>query len=72
MSTPKIAVTSLMGWTRSIHLRPMESSQQSIYTGRMRHGFRQYFIATGILYMFASAVFHVNDRLYLLGAAAMM
>jgi len=38
----------------------------------MRHGFSQYFIATRSLYIFASAVFHVNDRLYLLGAAAMM
>ena len=40
--------------------------------GRMRHGFGQYFMGTGFLYMFASAVFHMNDKPYVFGAAAMM
>ena len=33
---------------RFVHLRPMGSSQQSIYTGRMRHGYGQYFMGTGL------------------------
>ncbi|TNF57178.1 MAG: glycosyltransferase family 2 protein, partial [Burkholderiales bacterium] len=32
---------------RFIHLRPMGSSQDSIYVGRMRHGYGQYFMGTG-------------------------
>ena len=31
---------------RFVHLRPMGSSQQSIYTGRMRHGYGQYFMGS--------------------------
>ena len=33
---------------RFVHLRPMGSSQQSIYAGRMRHGSGQYFMGTGL------------------------
>ena len=40
---------------RFVHLRPMGSSQQGILRGRMRHGFGQYFMGTGIWYMAASA-----------------
>lgn len=57
---------------RFVHLRPMGSSQQSIYTGRMRHGFGQYFMGTGLAYMVASALYHVNDKPYVLGALAMI
>ena len=32
---------------RFLHLRPMGSSHKSILTGRMRHGFGQYFMGTG-------------------------
>src|SRR6201999_700873 len=54
------------GWTacswdepelRFVHLRPMGSSQVSIYTGRMRHGYGQYFMGTSLPFMIASAVF---------------
>ena len=57
---------------RFVHLRPMGSSQQSVYTGRMRHGFGQYFMGTGFLYMAASALLRTTQRPYVLGSAAMM
>lgn len=55
---------------RFVHLRPMGSSQQSIYVGRMRHGAGQYFMGTGFLYMAASAASRLNQKPYVLGAAA--
>jgi biofilm PGA synthesis N-glycosyltransferase PgaC len=57
---------------RFVHLRPMGSSQQSIYVGRMRHGAGQYFMGTGFLYMAASAASRMNQRPYVLGSAAML
>ena len=36
---------------RFVHLRPMGSSQDSIFTGRMRHGYGQYFMGTGFLFI---------------------
>jgi biofilm PGA synthesis N-glycosyltransferase PgaC len=69
------------GWTacswdepelRFVHLRPMGSSQVSIYTGRMRHGFGQYFMGTSLLFMIASAVFRLNQKPYVIGSAALL
>ncbi len=57
---------------RFVHLRPMGSSQQSIYTGRMRHGFGQYFMGTGFLYILASALSRIREKPYLLGSLAML
>lgn len=57
---------------RFVHLRPMGSSQQSIYTGRKRHGFGQYFMGTGFFYMLASAISRVNQKPYVLGSVAML
>jgi biofilm PGA synthesis N-glycosyltransferase PgaC len=57
---------------RFIHLRPMGSSQKGIYTGRVRHGYGQYFMGTGFLYMLAIAVNRLNDRPYVLGSFAML
>ena len=57
---------------RFVHLRPMGSSQQSIYTGRMRHGFGQYFMGTGFFYMLASAITRVHQKPYVLGGLAML
>ncbi len=54
------------------HLRPMGSSQQSIYTGRRRHGFGQYFMGTDPLYFFATAVFRALEPPYVLGGLAML
>lgn len=57
---------------RFVHLRPMGSSQQSIYVGRMRHGFGQYFMGTGFIYMAASALYRVSEKPYVLGSLAML
>jgi hypothetical protein len=57
---------------RFVHLRPMGSSQTSIYAGRMRHGAGQYFMGTGFLYMAASAASRLNQKPYMLGSAAML
>lgn len=57
---------------RFVHLRPMGSSQQSVYVGRMRHGYGQYFMGTGFLYMAASALSRVREKPYVIGSAAML
>jgi biofilm PGA synthesis N-glycosyltransferase PgaC len=57
---------------RFVHLRPMGSSQQSIYVGRMRHGYGQYFMGTGFIYLAVSALSRLNQRPYLIGSLAMM
>jgi len=54
-----------------IHLRPMGSSQVGIFTGRMRHGFGQYFMGTGPIYMLASSVFRMLHPPYFIGGMAM-
>jgi biofilm PGA synthesis N-glycosyltransferase PgaC len=56
---------------RFIHLRPMGSSQQSVYVGRMRHGYGQYFMGTGPLYMLVSALSRMNQEPYIIGGLAM-
>jgi biofilm PGA synthesis N-glycosyltransferase PgaC len=57
---------------RFIHLRPMGSSQQDIYTGRMRHGYGQYFMGTGLLFMAASAISRMNEKPYVLVSLAIL
>ncbi len=70
-----------MGWKamswdepdlRFEHLRPMGSSQTSIYTGRRRHGFGQYFMGTDPLYFIATAAFRALEPPYILGGLAML
>jgi poly-beta-1,6-N-acetyl-D-glucosamine synthase len=55
---------------RFIHLRPMGSSDRGILMGRLRHGFGQYFMGTGLLYMTASAVFRLRQPPRLIGGLA--
>jgi poly-beta-1,6-N-acetyl-D-glucosamine synthase len=55
---------------RFVHLRPMGSSQQSIWVGRMRHGFGQYFMGTGLAFMTVSSVFRMSVPPYVLGGLA--
>jgi glycosyltransferase involved in cell wall biosynthesis len=57
---------------RFVHLRPMGSSQKSIYIGRMRHGYGQYFMGTGFLYIAASTIYRLNTKPYVLGSLAML
>jgi hypothetical protein len=70
-----------LGWTprswdepelRFDHLRPMGSSQNSIYTGRRRHGFGQYYMGTHPVFMIASAINKSRVPPYLLGGFAML
>jgi len=70
----------MLGWmaysrddpeTRFIHLRPMGSSQQSLWTGRMRHGFGQYFMGTGLAYMTASALYRMTRPPLVVGGLGM-
>ena len=57
---------------RFIHLRPMGSSQKGILAGRMRHGYGQYFMGTGLVYMLANALNRVSEKPYVLGSVAML
>lgn len=52
------------------HLRPMGSSQQSIYTGRRRHGFGQYYMGSDPIYFIATAINKMRHRPYILGGLA--
>ena len=69
----------MLGWmadsldeseTRFEHLRPMGSSQHSIWTGRLRHGEGQYYMGTSLAYMTASAISRLSHPPILIGAAA--
>jgi biofilm PGA synthesis N-glycosyltransferase PgaC len=71
----------MMGWIacswnepdlRFVHLRPMGSSQQGVYTGRMRHGYGQYFMGSGFWFMAASALSRINQSPYILGSMFML
>jgi glycosyltransferase involved in cell wall biosynthesis len=57
---------------RFVHLRPMGSSQKSIFSGRMRHGYGQYFMGTGLVFMLASAVYRIPEKPYVLGSLAIL
>ena len=57
---------------RFIHLRPMGSSQNGLWTGRKRHGFGQYFMGTSPLYMVASAAYRTVRPPYLRGGLGML
>jgi poly-beta-1,6-N-acetyl-D-glucosamine synthase len=57
---------------RFIHLRPMGSSQTNIFAGRMRHGYGQYFMGTGLVFMLASSLFRITQKPFLIGSVAIM
>jgi glycosyltransferase involved in cell wall biosynthesis len=57
---------------RFVHLRPMGSSQTSWWTGRMRHGYGQWFMGTGFAYMLASSVFRMTQPPYVVGGIGML
>lgn len=56
---------------RFVHLRPMGSSQQSIWVGRQRHGFGQWFMGTSLAYMTASAIYRLPKHPVFVGGFAM-
>lgn len=68
-----------MGWIavswdepelRFEHLRPMGSSQNSIYAGRRRHGFGQYYMGSDPLYFIVTAIRRMMHPPYVLGGLA--
>jgi glycosyltransferase involved in cell wall biosynthesis len=65
---------SVVSWDtpelRFEHLRPMGSSQQSIYVGRRRHGFGQYYMGSDPLYFTATAIRKMAHPPYILGGLA--
>lgn len=52
---------------RFVHLRPMGSSQHSIFAGRIRHGYGQYFMGTGLLWMLATTIYRIPEKPYVIG-----
>lgn len=54
------------------HLRPMGSSHVSLWKGRTRHGFGQWFMGTHPLYVLASAVYRMKEPPALVGSAAIL
>ena len=57
---------------RFIHLRPMGSSQQGIWAGRVRHGFGQYFMGTGVSYILVSAMYRLPRPPLIIGSLAIL
>ena len=71
----------MLGWTahsldepqtRFVHLRPMGTSHKNWWTGRMRHGFGQYYMGTGFVYMFASCTLRLFHPPKFVGSVAML
>ena len=56
---------------RFLHLRPMGSSDASVWRGRMRHGYGQWYMGTGLIYMTASALYRMTRPPHLTGGIAM-
>ncbi|PZX13454.1 glycosyl transferase family 2 [Palleronia aestuarii] len=68
-----------MGWIacswdapelRFEHLRPMGSSQSGVLTGRMRHGFGQYYMGSDFAFFTASCLFRMGHPPFVIGGLA--
>ena len=57
---------------RFVHLRPAGASQKGIWTGRLRHGFGQYFMGTSPLYYLAVVIYRLPTYPVLFGSVAML
>jgi glycosyltransferase involved in cell wall biosynthesis len=57
---------------RFVHLRPMGTSHKNWWTGRVRHGFGQYFMGTTPAYMLASALYRMTRPPLVVGGVAML
>ena len=71
----------MLGWiaesvddepSRFIHLRPQGSSQTSIWHGRIRAGFGQYFMGTAPIYYLGVAVYMLPAHPAVIGSMAML
>ena len=56
---------------RFIHFRPMGSSQKGILSGRMRHGYGQFFMGTDLIYITISAFYRMTRPPLIIGGLAM-
>jgi hypothetical protein len=56
---------------RFVHLRAMGSSHNGIWTGRVRHGYGQYFMGTRPVYMAASALYRMARPPLVVGGLGM-
>jgi hypothetical protein len=65
-----------MSWNdpelRFLHLRPMGSSHKGILTGRLRHGYGQYYMGTTFTYILASSLYRMTRPPRLVGGMAML
>ncbi len=52
------------------HLRPMGTSQKGVLTGRMRHGYGQYYMGSDPFYFSATAIYRIIHPPYLIGGLA--
>lgn len=52
------------------HLRPMGTSQKGVLTGRMRHGYGQYFMGSDLFYFTATCVYRLAHPPFILGGLA--
>jgi biofilm PGA synthesis N-glycosyltransferase PgaC len=57
---------------RFIHLRPMGTSHRSWWTGRVRHGFGQYFMGTTPAYFLAAALYRMTRPPLVVGGLGML
>jgi biofilm PGA synthesis N-glycosyltransferase PgaC len=57
---------------RFIHLRPMGTSHRNWWTGRVRHGFGQYYMGTTPVFMLAAAGYRMTRPPVILGGLAML
>ncbi len=67
-----IALSSDDPELRFVHLRPMGTSHKNWWTGRVRHGFGQYFMGTAPAYMLASAAYRMTRPPLVVGGLAML
>lgn len=57
---------------RFLHLRPMGSSQNGIWAGRVRDGFGQWFMGTSPLFMVSRSLYRLRQHPVLAGSVAML
>ena len=57
---------------RFVHLRPMGTSHKNWWTGRVRHGFGQYFMGTTPPFMLAAATYRMSRPPVIVGGLAML
>lgn len=57
---------------RFVHLRPMGTSHKSWWTGRVRHGFGQWFMGTTPAYMIAQAAYRMTRPPLVVGGIGML